>query len=44
MAKLIKFNASQEASENLDKMNNTMAAQEATEEKEDSDKPDDEDE
>jgi len=44
MAKLIKLNASQEASENLQRMNNTMAAQEATEEKEDSDKPDDEDE
>ena len=31
MAKLIKLNASQEASDNLEKMNNTMATQEAAE-------------
>lgn len=44
MAQQIKLNATQEASENLDMMNKTMAAQEADEEKEDADKPEDEDE
>ena len=44
MAKLIKMNASQEASDNLERMNKTVTTQEADEDKEDSDKPDEEDE